>query len=282
MPADFIENAVSYQPWESDTIIVGYPRSGTTWLAYILYLLQNGGEPIDFSERLWEAVPEIGFGRHVKHSFGNYFVQLADMATHPRLLRTHLPYEKSPIHPKSKCIYISRNPFDTAVSLYDEIKTINEFSGNFNDFFTYFLHGQTDYNDYFDHQKGWFQRKSNQFVLWITYEDLFTYPRTVIKQIGNYMGGIYQRNVNDEYVMKEIIKHSSFREMKSNENIIVPSNPNRINGYSFFQHGKVGEYKSIFTEDQIKRLAEKFKREFQDLPLIHSWDKYNLPSSKRD
>ena len=232
--------------------------------------------------RLWEVIPELGRGRHVKHTFGNYFVQLADMASHPRIIRTHLPYEKAPVHPKSKCIYISRNPFDTAVSLFNELKSINEFSGSFEDFFTYFIHGQTCYNDYFDHQKSWFQRRSNQYVLWITYEDLSTYPRTVIKQIGSYMGGVYERSANDEYIMKEILKHTSYKEMETHENLIVSGNPNRGKGQSFFHNGRIGQYKNIFSDTQIKQLVAKLKREFDDLPLIHSWDKYKFPSSLRN
>ena len=201
------------------------------------------------------------------------------MAPHPRVLRTHLPYHKAPVHPKSKCIYISRNPFDTAVSLFDEIRTINEFSGTFSDFFTYFLHGQTDYNDYFEHHKGWIQRKSETVVLWITYEDLLTYPRTVIKQIGDYMGGVYQRSANDAFILKETIKHSNFPIMKTNESVLVASNPNRKNGYSFFRKGELGDYKNFFTEEQIKALREKFFREFRNTNILTTWDKYILPIS---
>lgn len=282
LPADFLENAMSYQPTETDTTIVGCPRSGTTWVAYILYLLKNEGEAITFTERLWEDIPEIGIGRHVEHKFGKYFVQLAEMASHPRILRSHLPYEKTPIHPRSKCIYISRNPFDTAVSLFEEIRTTNEFSGAFNDFFTYFLHGQTDYNDYFQHHKGWLQRKTNQYDLWITYEDLVTYPRTVIKQIGDYLGGVYQRSANDEFTMSKIIKESSFSCMKAKENIMVQSNPNRINGYSFFRRGCIGDYRVYFSKEQITRLNEKFNREFNDTSLLKAWKGYKLPISNDD
>ena len=201
------------------------------------------------------------------------------MAPHPRLVRTHLPYDKAPIHPRAKCIYISRNPFDTAVSLFDEVRTINEFSGTFSDFFTYFLHGQTEYNDYFQHHKGWLQRKSDHVVLWITYEDLLTYPRSIIKQIGDYMGGVFQRSANDEFILKEVIKHCSFNVMKANENILVASNPNRVNGYSFFRKGILGDYQNYFDEEQIMRLREKFNREFRGTKLLKIWDKYLFPNN---
>lgn len=275
--SDFLENAMAYQPTETDTVIAGYPRAGTTWVAYIINLLKNEGEPLSFGSRLWEEIPEIGIGRHVKHTFGNYFVQLAEMVPHPRVLRTHLPYDKAPIHPLAKCIYISRNPFDTAVSLYNELCSINEFDGNFEDFFTYFLHGQTDYNDYFDHHKGWLQRKRNNHVLWITFEELKTYPKSVIKQIGDYLGGEYQRNVLDEFILQKVIENSSLVNMKMTENLLVSPNPNRFNGMSFFNGGLIGEYKKYFTEDQVRKLSEKFKREFSDLAPYHSWDRYQIP-----
>lgn len=277
LPKDFLENATGFRPVETDTFIVGYPRAGSTWISYILYLLKNGGEPIGFGERLWEDVPEVGVGRHVQQTFGNYFVHLADLASHPRVLRTHLPSQRAPIHPKSKIIYISRNPFDTAVSLYLETKTISEFSGTFDDFFTFFLHGQTDYNDYFHHHTGWARRNAGEVILWITYEELMQYPRTVIKKLGDYMGGIYERNANDDFIVKEVIRHSSLSEMKSLEHVLVQRNPNRVNGFSFFQAGSVGEYKDFFTKEQIERLSERCVKELVGTPFTNTWRKFGLP-----
>ena len=231
-----------------------------------------------FIFRLWEDIPEIGVGRHVKHSFGQYFVQLADMAPHPRVIKTHLPSEKAPIHPKSKVIYISRNPYDTAVSLFNEVKNIKEFTGSFDDFFTYFLHGQTDYNDYFEHHLEWYNRKASQVMLWITYEELKLYPRTIIKKLGDYIGGVYARSANDEYIVNQILKHSAFSEMRSKDNLLVQKNPNRVTG-SFFRSGKVGEFKETFTKEQTKRLNAKFMREFSGTPFINAWKKHGVPPS---
>jgi len=277
LPKDFLENATGFQPSETDSFIVGYPRAGSSWVAYILYLLRNGGEPIGIGERLWEDVPEVGVGRHVQQPFGKYFVHLADLVTHPRILRTHLPPDKAPVHPKSKIIYISRNPFDTAVSLYNENRAINEFSGNFDDFFTYFLHGQTDYNDYFDHHVEWSNRKAMQHILWITYEELKQYPRAIIKKLGDYLGGIYERNANDDYIVKEVIAHSSLTEMKASEHLLIQPNPNRNNGLSFFQDGNIGNYNKTFSKQQVKQLSERFSREFSGTTFLNTWKKQGLP-----
>jgi Sulfotransferase domain. len=229
--------------------------------------------------RLWEDIPEVGVGRHVKQTFGKYFVHLADLASHPRILRTHLSSDKAPVHPKSKIIYISRNPFDTALSLYKENKTINEFSGNFADFFTYFLHGQTDYNDYFEHHKGWHNRKASQHILWLTYEELKQYPRAVIKKLGDYLGGIYERNANDDFIVKEVVTHSCLAEMKVQEQLLVQPNPNRLDGYSFFQEGAVGNYTQFFTKEQVQQLSDRFARQFAGTPFMSTWKKHGLPIS---
>ena len=53
MPEDFIQNASQFKLVDTDTVLVGYPRSGMTWLSYILFLLRRGGQQIDFTER-WE------------------------------------------------------------------------------------------------------------------------------------------------------------------------------------------------------------------------------------
>lgn len=235
---------------------------------------------MNFVFRLWEDMPEVGVGRHVKQKFGKYFVHLADLASHPRILRTHLPVDKAPVHPKSKIIYISRNPFDTAVSLYKENKSINEFTGEFEDFFTYFLHGQTDYNDYFEHHTEWANRKTVQHMLWITYEELKQYPRTVIKKLGDYLGGIYERNAYDDYVVKEVIANSSLSQMKQLEPLLIQPNPNRLAGFSFFQDGAVGSYKKTFTKEQIWQMSERFRREFSGTSFQTIWKKYGLPISK--
>lgn len=224
-------------------------------------------------------MPEVGVGRHVKQNFGKYFVHLADLAPHPRVLRTHLPADKAPVHPKSKIIYVSRNPFDTAVSLYKENKAINEFSGEFEDFFTYFLHGQTDYNDYFEHHSQWADRKAVQHMLWITYEELQQYPRTVIKKLGDYLGGIYERNAYDDYVVKEVIANSGIHQMKALEPLLIQPNPNRSPGASFFQEGTVGSYKKTFNKEQVWKLSQRFKREFGGTHFQTVWKKFGLPIS---
>jgi len=127
---------------------------------------------------------------------------------------------------------------------------------------------------YFEHHKGWLQRKATQHVLWITFEELKSYPKSVIKQIGDYLGGEYQRNVNDEFILQETIKESSIANMKMNEHILVSPNPNRINGYSFFTSGVIGEYRNYFSDDHKRRLTEKYKREFESTSLYDSWDSY--------
>lgn len=273
-PKDFILNAIAYKPQENDTFLIGYPRSGVTWLAYILFLLKNQGKRIDFTERLWEDIPEVGVGRHVRSSFGSYFVQLAEMVASPRILRTHLPSDMAPVHQKAKCIYISRNPLDTAVSMYHDIMSVNEFDGRFDDFFDYFIHGQGDYNCYFNHHLGWVQRTKTHEILWITYEELTRHPRDVIIRIGEFMGGEFTESANNEEVMSEILKACAFIAMKGSENMLTQKTRN---GHSLFRRGVIGDFKNFFTEAQVTQVRELTQRYFKGTQLENSWEEYKLP-----
>ena len=43
-PEEVFAPALKYEPDESDIFIATYPKCGTTWMQYILYLLKNKGE----------------------------------------------------------------------------------------------------------------------------------------------------------------------------------------------------------------------------------------------
>lgn len=62
----------------------------------------------------------------------------------PRQIKTHLPFDLVPFNPKSKYIYICRNPFDVCVSLYKHTHGYHKyrFNGSIDDFFELFIQGK--------------------------------------------------------------------------------------------------------------------------------------------
>ena len=107
-PIEGFTSALQYQAQESDIFLVTYPKCGTTWTQYILWLMQHQGEPLSPSEKLETYIPHL-------EEVGK---ETVEKLPKPRVIKTHLPYNLTPYNPQAKYIYVARNPFDCLVSFY--------------------------------------------------------------------------------------------------------------------------------------------------------------------
>jgi hypothetical protein len=125
-----------FQFYSTDTICVSFPKSGTTLLQEIVYLIQTNfdyqsAKQFDISER---------------YSFIEWpTTQLQKISTNQksRFFKTHLPPEFfNQTFENAKVIYIYRNPKDVTVSLFHFLRSINielTYSGPWNQFVQSFL-----------------------------------------------------------------------------------------------------------------------------------------------
>jgi hypothetical protein len=109
-----------------DVILGGYPRSGTTWITFMLVELawRPGGE---HNLRDARFSPNVG----VHHDCQSF------LPGGGRLLRSHERYHGS----YHKAICILRDPRDAAVSQYFNVQRTTGLSGSFSEFLPYFLRG---------------------------------------------------------------------------------------------------------------------------------------------
>ncbi|KAG0445297.1 hypothetical protein HPB47_017128 [Ixodes persulcatus] len=71
-----------------------------------------------------------------------------------RLPRTHFSMDRIKVDPKSKYVYVARNPWDCCVSCYNyvrEIPVCKFQDGIFDEFLDAFLERHYNFGDYFDH-----------------------------------------------------------------------------------------------------------------------------------
>ena len=105
----------------SDVWVASFPKSGTTWLQEIVFLIENNCDFVKAKSKIIEErSPYIEFA-----SPGIDYINKMDT---PRVIKTHLPYEFLPnnLDKKSKIVYIVRNPKDVCVSSYYFFKMVKE------------------------------------------------------------------------------------------------------------------------------------------------------------
>jgi len=81
----------------------------------------------------------------------------------PRVLNTHMWLDFLPeqiFQKKSKIIFTTRNPKDTASSYYNHhfnLKDVYGYNGKFNSWFELFMEGKVDYGSFFDYHLSWYK-----------------------------------------------------------------------------------------------------------------------------
>ncbi|MEA5536439.1 sulfotransferase domain-containing protein [Crocosphaera sp. XPORK-15E] len=249
-PVEGFTSALNYQAQPSDIFIVTYPKCGTTWTQYIVWLIQHNGEPLSASKKIEDDIPHL-------EEVGKEKIEILPK---PRIIKTHLPYNLTPYHPDAKYIYVARNPFDCAVSFYHHtrgfIKHYDFAEGTFDEFFECFINGEVDFGDYFDNLVLWYENKNDHNVLFLTYENMKIDSKKAIIKIIHFLGEPYIDRIKNEQILNKIIINSSLENMKKEQQRWSSKRPENMP--PFIRKGQVGDWKNYFSPEQQQRLTEKF------------------------
>src|SRR5690606_14360789 len=104
-PVQGFSSGLKYRPLGSDVFVASYPKCGTTWMQYIVYLLMNGARALPPGRKLEEFFPHL-------EEVGTEGVQALPER---RMIKTHLPFEVMPFHSDERYLYVALNSFDCAV-----------------------------------------------------------------------------------------------------------------------------------------------------------------------
>ncbi|XP_026122148.1 sulfotransferase family 5A, member 1 isoform X2 [Carassius auratus] len=258
---DSLNYAINFQFQDTDTVIVTYPKSGTTWMQEIITLVLGKGDPtIAQTQPNWARAPWLE---------QYYCVDVLKASTGPRIITTHLPYHllaEALQDSKAKVIYVARNLKDVLVSYYHFHKMANFLPdpGTFSDFLNDFLKGAVHYGSWFDHVNGWTSHtKDIHNFLYITYEEM-------CKKVSRFL----QCNLTEDELMLAQ-KHCSFNSMKENTMVNYTLIPQEIMDHSkgkFMRKGKVGDWKNTFTEEQSRLVDDVYSSQMTDSSLLFKWE----------
>lgn len=233
---------------ENDIFIVGYPKSGNTWMQSLITGLLYGIDTSFLPDKLaQEVVPDVHARKFYKR-FGtiNFF------KSH------HLPQQKY-----KRVIYIVREGKDAMTSYYFYLKnlgyniSIEEMVYKKKGIFPSLWH---------EHVRMWIDNPFKSQILYIKYEDLLKSPLTVLKKICEFSG--IERS--DE-LLKRVIEGNSFEKMKLKAKIYGGMGHKDWigdKGIKFFRKGISGDYLNLFSKELINyfnKISEKELKHFNYL-----------------
>ena len=248
-PAAGFESGQRYRAAPGDVFVASYPKCGTTWTQYIVYLLANDGRPLAPAQRLDSVFPHLEeVGEEAVHALPA-----------PRLIKTHLPYERTPWSAQAKYVYVVRNPFDCVVSFYHHTRGFPRHydfaEGSWDTFFECFISGEVDFGDYFEHLTSWWPRRAAPNVLLLTYERMVAAPAAATRAIADFLGSELAR---DARRLDAVVRDSGFDEMRRHQDRWSSARPAGMP--AFVRKGVVGDWRGQLSVEQARRLAEKCAR----------------------
>lgn len=242
---------------DDDVFIVSYPKSGNTWVRFILGALI-------FSERIdWRnmdfIVPDI------------YRMTDKELlrTRRPRFLKSHSSYDKR----YKKIVYIVRNPEKVAISYFYYMlkfkrRGYSENSESLNKFLLDFMAGSIDdFGNWDINVRSWLHspQANNEDLIICKYEDLVNDPGNQVRRILEFLG-IQRSDEEIFWALDWASKDNMHRleEMQSDSNFLKNTNLK----YSFVSLRNEASDRLILNDHQRKLLRSEFAVSMQELGYL--------------
>lgn len=242
---------------DGDVCVTSYPKSGSIWTSYTVFLIQNQGE-----------IPEKGDLYDYIYFLSNankrrFTLDEVNQLPTPRLFRCHMPYHMSlggmPHTNNCKYVYVARNPKDVVVSYFYFVREWFDYKGSWEEWLSIFTNKRAYWGDWFENVATWWAHRSLDNVLWVWYEDLKTDYDTELRRIADFLG----YPMSDELAAN--IKHkTSFQAMKTDSFTNMSQYKSNNN---FFRKGTIGDSKEQLTAMQLLQFEAWCKQQIEAVGL---------------
>jgi hypothetical protein len=238
-------NTLPENALHDDVYLVAFPKSGITWLSFLMANVHLKCSGIDGRATFFNAhtlIPDIHINRKLKTKILGF----------PgfRVIKSHSEY--NPYY--NRLFYIVRDPKDVMVSYYNFLtKDLGNFNGSISDMVRSNAFG---IETWCRHVDGWCTKTSpSQMINYIRYEDLKMDAKSVLDRIYTVIGLKIPDGILDFAVEK-----ASFNSMKRDEDFYSTGNVMLDSDVRFMRKGESGGYKSELTDDDIRHINEKAQK----------------------
>jgi len=224
---------------KSDVWLVSFPKSGNTWVRFILGNLMVGYRDKNDMEMnfgtMQEIVPDIYLSHKIPYKL--------KFPPFPRIIKTHEKYDKK----YENSIYVIRNPKDALVSYYHFIK--DGYGRDIKNFSNFLRNENFGIKAWCEHINSWI---GNADVV-VKYEDLKTDPERQTRKIIDFL----KIDMDSERIQKAV-ELSSFNRMKrlERQDESWKTKHKLKKEYAFVRKGETNQWKKYFNERDLDYFNE--------------------------
>jgi Sulfotransferase domain len=214
-----------------DVFIASYPRSGSTWLRFVLAEVLTG-EPATFP-LVNRVIPQVGY-----HSEA---LRLPDGG---RFIKTHESYRPE----CRKAIYLVRDPRDVLLSEYAYQQALGLVHCDLNEYIGHFLGGAVNGNGAWQrHVESWLDAAmGNPEILVVKFEDLRHNTVSKVAQLLDFLSAPAEPDA-----IRRAIENNTTEKMRSKE---LDSPQRSSQRGQFIRAGAVGGWRQRLSATQLQRI----------------------------
>ena len=230
---------------KTDVFLVGFPRSGASWLSFILAGLANPGKKITLAN-FRDYVPDIN-NYYLGGNLGDFGRILGKNLKPPRIIFVHALF--NPIFPK--VIYIMRDPRDSLVSLWHfQNKLHPRLKVPLDEFVLRKRFWPASWDRFVT---SWFIENRHPKLFLVKYEELHIKPVSTLKKLAAFL----ERNWSGKEIKRGVLA-SKFRQLQRLERkygfVGMPE------GKRFLRSGKIGTFRHELKPETLRALNQRYGR----------------------